>query len=862
MMKDLVVLKRTMFSEKLPKSVRNSGIMAGFEDDDMLEAPEKEDEMPVMARTPQNPEILMNNLRGDMRSVDARYQELAQMVGDEAAMETPPEVLAMLQMQFGQQQEGIGALPQGAEMMPPPMGGGAPMGAPGGAPAMPSPQGAMPPQGMPAMPSQGAMPLGMEGAGPFPQGGAEQAPQQFNKGGLARRRGDDLRPLEGGGGSGGGGYSSPGFSSAAARPPPLQITPAGQAFLAKPPSMSVRDYLSDKAGKVSDFMGGFLRPAQFETRTIADLNKSLGYLNKSLGYRFMAPQPTVSRVTGGTPPMNLSVQGRNTLVKDPATGMIVPGKGTQFAPFTAMGPLRSPTFTQGVVQGVNRLVVEYPRVAALLPPALLTAAGIAGINLTEEQRSTPLTPEEQAKYDETMAQIDAVNRPSPPVLSSNQLTPQEIERFVTQSAPAVEEEVVAKDDTTGDTTSDFIEKNLVQPKKLSRIERIKAAQSEYDPLFKELLGDTKQDARTNAFLLLADAGFKLASTYKPTFAMAASEAAKDIPRGLAAIAAQQKDRDVKVKTAALTQAITDITTQDAAEAARQLKVLEGDYKLLAKQVDQGGIIVEDGGLGGRITKTKSGSFTGFGIDPKDPAVTSAINSRFTLRDTDNPFVQNRGQAPTTIETNKDERIKLGNTLRSLDNSLSTLDNLKGVYTSAYGPRTWFLDKVNNLLIPVIPTGLIKPDFDTTDAATRISTGMNRLLKDIASANDSGRVAVQEQEWVRETAKGISNPTAFFSDKELAAKQFGSTEAMLRNARQQVLTQLGYEGNDYVMNTPSTGTENDPFRISTDPAEQQIMYKFLGDTVGKLQDPEAFVHLRMPNGQVQQFTPIQLRALNQ
>jgi hypothetical protein len=139
MMKDLVVLKRTMFSEKLPKSVRNSGIMAGFEDDDMLEAPEKEDEMPVMARTPQNPEILMNNLRGDMRSVDARYQELAQMVGDEAAMETPPEVLAMLQMQFGQQQEGIGALPQGAEMMPPPMGGGAPMGAPGGAPAMPSP---------------------------------------------------------------------------------------------------------------------------------------------------------------------------------------------------------------------------------------------------------------------------------------------------------------------------------------------------------------------------------------------------------------------------------------------------------------------------------------------------------------------------------------------------------------------------------------------------------------------------------------------------------------------------------------------------------------------------------------------------
>jgi hypothetical protein len=201
---------------------------------------------------------------------------------------------------------------------------------------------------------------------------------------------------------------------------------------------------------------------------------------------------------------------------------------------------------------------------------------VAGPNLTEEQQSTPLTPEEQAKYDETMAQIDAVNRPSPPVLGSDQPTPQQIERFVKQypeTVPAVEEEVVAKDDTTGDTTSDFIEKNLVQPKKLSRIERIKAAQSEYDPLFKELLGDTKQDARTNAFLLLADAGFKLASTYKPTFAMAASEAAKDIPRGLAAIAAQQKDRDVKVKTAALTQAITDVTAEDAARRAEKTSFL-------------------------------------------------------------------------------------------------------------------------------------------------------------------------------------------------------------------------------------------------------------------------------------------------
>jgi hypothetical protein len=139
-----------MFSQPMSKSSRNSGIMAGFEDE-----MEEEGTQP-MPRSPQNPEILMNNLRGDMRSVDARYLELAQMVGEEAAMDTPPEVLAMLQSQLAAQeappmpQGGIGALPQGAEMAPPPMMGQE--------------------QGMPPMPP------GMEGMPPFPQGGAEQAP--------------------------------------------------------------------------------------------------------------------------------------------------------------------------------------------------------------------------------------------------------------------------------------------------------------------------------------------------------------------------------------------------------------------------------------------------------------------------------------------------------------------------------------------------------------------------------------------------------------------------------------------------------------------------------------------------------------
>jgi hypothetical protein len=291
---------------------------------------------------------------------------------------------------------------------------------------------------------------------------------------------------------------------------------------------------------------------------------------------------------------------------------------------------------------------------------------------------------------------------------------------------------------------------------------------------------------------------------------------------------------------------------------------------LEKQIENGIVIREDNGMGQYVLKNKNGNVIGYQTEmpeidsktgqPKGNTVASdALQSRYTLRDTDNPYVENRGAAPTTQERDKAERVKLGNTLRSLDNSLATLDNLKGTYAQVYGPGAWFNDKINNLFVPV-SAGTIRPDVNLTDAATRVSTGMNSILKNIASANDGGRVAVQEQEWARDTAKGINDPTAFFSNKEIAAKQFAAMEAMLRNSRQQVLTQLGFEGNDYVMSTPNTGTQNDPFNIPADPEAQKRMFTFLGSTIGTIQDPRATVYVRMPNGTTQAFNPTALRGL--
>jgi hypothetical protein len=438
----------------------------------------------------------------------------------------------------------------------------------------------------------------------------------------------------------------------------------------------------------------------------------------------------------------------------------------------------------------------------------------------------------------------------------------------------------------------------------TRGERIKAEFESLSPTFKELLGDTKADARTNALLLLADAGFKFASTYKPTMAMALGESLSGVPRGFAALVSQAKDRDIRIKTAVLQQATENVNLQDKIARdfqlenlriegrlansvynaktrkeleeikqrnALQLKTMERDFNLMLEEVKQGGTIEEDGGMGLTIVKKKNGSYLGNYIKPvKDPVtgketlppvVKGAIDSRWTLRQTDNPFVDNLGPAPTTVETDKAERVKLGNTLRSLDNSLKMFDNLRGQYAELYSPGTWFTDKINNVIVP-ISGGLVRPDVNQEAAAQRISSGLNQVMKSIASANDQGRVAVQEQEWARDTLNGLDKPKAFFQNKEVAAKNFAVMESQLRNARQQVLTQLGYETNDYTTRVPQTGTQVDPFVIPADQEGQTRMLRYLGSTIGTLQDPKAIVYLRMPNGRVDAFTPIQLRGLVQ
>lgn len=187
------------------ENVDNVGIMQGFLDEvdaEMMEeenAAEENSAAQMLDRRPDSPEILMNNLRGDMRSVDARREELADLVGYAAATETPDSVLAMLQPVLAQQ-GGLGGLPQSmpmaqgpqAPMLPPPPGGA--MGVPPpGAPPLPAGAGAPAPGDMAALLAAAGPPAGGGAAAP-PMMGPDgmpippegMPPIQMNKGGEVR----------------------------------------------------------------------------------------------------------------------------------------------------------------------------------------------------------------------------------------------------------------------------------------------------------------------------------------------------------------------------------------------------------------------------------------------------------------------------------------------------------------------------------------------------------------------------------------------------------------------------------------------------------------------------------------------------
>ena len=795
------ILKRAMFAMPLSKKAQSSGIMAGFDMEEMEGEEEDLKEMPPMARTPQNPEILMNTLRGDMRSVDARYQELAQMVGEEAAMETPPEVLAMLQPQLGAPQQGIGGLPQGQNMMPP----GAEMPPGGGMPpldaGMPPPDQMGAPQPAPAMPQGGIpMPAGMESAPPFSPG-AEQAPP----------------------------------------------TPDGM-----PPMQAA--------------LGAFITPA---TRMAQMAGNKIGQYgsaaNAALGRMFMNPQgisqPVLENVRGPG--------GRYTAEQ------IV--KGGEL--------LTAPTFTQGLQQGASqaltRLSDQYPRLASMAAPASL-ALGLANIPRGgPSEPGTDMASQIPRDTIEDRVANSVLNKP--PILSMGFDKPFTTTRpdlvTITEgprpTAPPVaaatteadqaavdERQLAAADKVDTDPLGTFINQKLkafderaAKGKPLSKMERIKASQAEYGPLFEELLGSDKESAKINALLLLSEAGLKLASSAKPTFAMSVSDAFAGVPRGIAAIAAQERELALKTKSASLQQAISDVSSEDAAAAARQKVILDYTMKMELEKAKQGGVIYENAGAGGRIGKDKAGNYKGFFIDSnsddyKEIAENPILVNNFTST---NPFAKDLGKATTVTVQSLKKREEIQEKMNVLTGLIAKVDTGLSQVTNAFSPGTFVNNLANNVVVPLVPNFILRPD---VNQAATIAV-LNNVFSDITRGNAEvgGKLSVQGEKWARENAKAIKDPADLLKNPELAAKVFGTIKTGYLNEYAQLASQLGIGTRNIVVTTPPTGTKNDPFVIPKDDAGQQQMLNYLRINFGAVDDPKASVYVRNPDGIVRS-TPVQ------
>jgi hypothetical protein len=547
------------------------------------------------------------------------------------------------------------------------------------------------------------------------------------------------------------------------------------------------------------------------------------------------------------------------------------GKSSPYVELANTLNLRQPTLTEAIGQTARRAEADYPRSAELLrqmknvPSSVKGISFGAGAGTALMSRPGEVTPDQESAIDRVNqipgqgpvtrdAKGNLLYQNFPPFESNFVGTGEPPVTTPAAKAPAADvRETPAKDKDA--ETNEFI-KRATEAAPKTRAERIKAEYEGIEPTFRELLGDNKDDIRTNALFLLADAGFKFASEYKPTMAMALGSALSGMPRGLAALMAQAKERGIKVKTAALQQAIDNVTLQDKFSQEQRLAILKGDYKVMEKQYDNAGYILKDGGAGLIKVETRKGSYVESRLNPNDPSVKSAITSRYNIEDS-NPYVDYIGPSPSVQETNEGERVKLLGSMRNAENALAQIERAKNIVQKAYSPGTFFTS-VYNQFVPVIPGA--QPNVNAADVAVQLKTVFASVSKNAASINNSGRVAVQQQEWERENIGALDNPEGLLKNTELAAKTLNSLEAMYRNARHQSMQQLGWVDREFIMRTPETGTQNDPFIIPADPDMQKRMFSFLGTTIGTVQNPNAVVYLRLPNNTIQAFNPSQLKGM--
>ena len=764
------VFERALFQAKNKPTKAKEGIMQGFDDEIEDEEMDSDEMMEDLSRrSPRSPEILMNNLRGDMRSVDARYQELADMLGDDIASETPPEVLAMLQSQFAAEQApaGIGALPPGQGMPPPqmPPGAGAPMPTMMGGPEGGPPQ---PPQMPPGMPMPPTPP-----AGPAPQGFAQGGIASLPQSGALYEKGTS--------------YDGSDFQSGVILE---RQGRNGDSMLA---------HLTPQQHQLLSTMGGgsttnpktglpehFLASAGPLLTNIGQRASSVAQAANTFGGRLLNPvltQPTLQ-------------QGRSTL-------------GT-FTPRTAEGlEVTYPSLTQrlGAATAPAR---EYLTKMPGYQKAGATLAAVPGVAAVSSAigggGGSPPSPGMPIRNDGSDVPV-VITRDS----AGNQVFAQP----PVQPKPEVAAERTIVDEAMNPPTGpksveELVEQQKGAPEDKKKLEnRLDAYMQENLPVFEKYMGGDKEATQIQALLLLADAGLEYATTGARTPMMALANAAKRLPGGLGQLAAQETARKSQIAGAALTSGLQTIAAEDKAEALLRREILK-------KAASSGEIIPTDLGAGLTSYRGKQGDDRGAVIDPK--VSDSFIQSTYTpqvIKDDkgvvvglSTPYARITGTTSQTINTDKGTRERLANEIGRQEAALRSIDTAIKDYTTAFGPGAFVTNLKNNTLVPVVP--FLNPDVIAEKKRTQILTSFNTAAKAIARTGDTGNIAVAEQ--TAASALLGDKPGTFFADPETALARMLTVRTDIANQRLTTAQQLGWVNQDIQLEVPNLGTKNDPIPV--------------------------------------------------
>jgi hypothetical protein len=752
------ILKRKMFSAPMSKRTTNVGIMAGFDDDEM---DEDEAAGELTRRSPQSPEILMNNLRGDIRSVDARYEELAQMVGEEAAMETPPEVLALMQGQMAQQQ-GIGALPQAPQMPQQPM-----------PPQMP--QQPMPPQMAPQMPPEMAQ-----------QMPPQEAPLQMAQGGYVQR-----------------------FSNGSG---PEGVTRFPKAFspeqLAAMPGYN--PYLPPDVEQIFNEPG--LETSSPESYLLGGLGAGRLGLSGASALRSRYFTPTTRQL----PNLGQGLQFE-TVGGGGVRGMTVDAtKFMRDLPSRTAGGAR--TAANALKDFVSRNKGK-TAVGGVLGAGLLTSA---------------LMPKDETAPGSELPKPDAL--PTPSVLPRAGTEGAATEAADTTQEPRLTDLGLGTDQEEGKPAP-------------SAMDRTKKYASDYERLFSEYLGSdgTKEAQKTQALLLLADAGLKLArGSGKPgtSFATELAIASEGIPGGLAKLSAQTAERETSLKMAAIQAAMDKVQSEDKTLRDLQIQELKNQSELFKYMLGRGEFTsVEDLGSGLTVGKTKGGRLQ-FSQDPK--AVAAAQNSPFFLNPDTNPYtVVDSGKEPLPA-TDKQTRIDLRNKLSAIDGTLENINRVGPLLANAYGMPAAAVNLYNNVIVPFGAS----PNIQNAEAIRSVRQTLNQAQPVLAQIGGrTGRLAVQQEEWVREVLG--DKPGSWFSNPAIAAKNMQILQNDLQNERQRVLEQLGLVSTSVRAEVPGLGIAEDPLIVPSDPKKRLAFVSMLSKQFSTA--PNTPLFLKSPGGETARFT---------